>query len=552
MAPKDKCLTRASRRPKMASPTIFLMAELGEARLQCDQLLRYLNDAVELINKSEKKDHFFEVAGHLINETPRTAFKLQKALDAVAFAAARIDSEEIEQGMQPEKVEDLERVLKDVRIQQVQPSSLGDDMTPKQAAAKIREIVKTAKKEGSVSTLEMAKLAHALDPKPSVKTASSEPSLEDRLEKLAAVLEAPLAEGQKHSRSKLATVLRGMMAESELKAITKMASQKEAFADNSLSGLFDQIRGFAIAGTRAANTNRWRPALLNLYYIVDTIGTILVRLGSTDTSKSEGLKREIRQEISKASQIVDTAGAQVMARFEQGKPADPTKDMSPEDAAKWKEMNEEHGDNFKAACESEDGKMGCADGRLSKFEEGKPADPTENMSPEDAKEWKLENLRNKDNFKEAAEGSWSETFEDNWALKVKADDGAYVFTIRPFEGPGQTLYRLTVSTPNKRLLKYKRQLPDLKKMKAVGKQFADSLKTPAGGVDFTQEWTKLACDTPQSAEDAAKRSRFEQGKPADPTQMMSPQDAEEWKDNTDEYGDKFKKDKDAYDFSGGM
>jgi len=37
-----------------------------------------------------------------------------------------------------------------------------------------------------------------------------------------------------------------------------------------------------------------------------------------------------------------------------------------------------------------------------KFEEGKPADPTKNMSPEDAKEWKLQNLKNKDNFKAAS------------------------------------------------------------------------------------------------------------------------------------------------------
>jgi len=37
----------------------------------------------------------------------------------------------------------------------------------------------------------------------------------------------------------------------------------------------------------------------------------------------------------------------------------------------------------------------------ARFEEGKPADPTENMSEEDAKKWRLENLKNKDKFKEA-------------------------------------------------------------------------------------------------------------------------------------------------------
>jgi len=36
---------------------------------------------------------------------------------------------------------------------------------------------------------------------------------------------------------------------------------------------------------------------------------------------------------------------------------------------------------------------------LSRFEEGKPADPTKNMSPEDAKKWWEEHAKNKDNFK---------------------------------------------------------------------------------------------------------------------------------------------------------
>jgi len=45
----------------------------------------------------------------------------------------------------------------------------------------------------------------------------------------------------------------------------------------------------------------------------------------------------------------------------------------------------------------------------SRFEEGKPADPTENMSPEDAKKWREEHLNNKDNFKSAAEVTASRT-----------------------------------------------------------------------------------------------------------------------------------------------
>ena len=41
------------------------------------------------------------------------------------------------------------------------------------------------------------------------------------------------------------------------------------------------------------------------------------------------------------------------SRFEEGKPADPTKNMSPEDAKKWKENTEEHKDDFKKEAKVE-------------------------------------------------------------------------------------------------------------------------------------------------------------------------------------------------------
>src|SRR5690606_16018954 len=45
---------------------------------------------------------------------------------------------------------------------------------------------------------------------------------------------------------------------------------------------------------------------------------------------------------------------------------------------------------------------------------------------------------------------------------------------------------------------------------------------------------------PMIAAEDEKRSRYEEGKPADPTENMSEEDAKEWKQNTEEYGDKFK------------
>jgi hypothetical protein len=60
------------------------------------------------------------------------------------------------------------------------------------------------------------------------------------------------------------------------------------------------------------------------------------------------------------------------------------------------------------------GLVAGGDEQLAKFEEGESADPTENMSEEDAKKWRLENLKNKDKFKAAFDdGLLAEGCPDN-------------------------------------------------------------------------------------------------------------------------------------------
>lgn len=91
-----------------------------------------------------------------------------------------------------------------------------------------------------------------------------------------------------------------------------------------------------------------------------------------------------------------TSAEKVLSRFEEGKPADPTEQMSPEDAAEWKRQHDKNKDKFKSASPT------LAEQAVrSRFEEGKPADPTENMKPEDAAEWKEQHDKNKDQFKAA-------------------------------------------------------------------------------------------------------------------------------------------------------
>ena len=74
----------------------------------------------------------------------------------------------------------------------------------------------------------------------------------------------------------------------------------------------------------------------------------------------------------------------------------------------------------KEACGWDGGEsdtMGCGEGTvMAKFEEGKPADPTENMSPADAAEWKKQNAIHKDQFKSAGRRTAS-------ALRMISDPG---------------------------------------------------------------------------------------------------------------------------------
>jgi hypothetical protein len=69
--------------------------------------------------------------------------------------------------------------------------------------------------------------------------------------------------------------------------------------------------------------------------------------------------------------------------------------MDPEDAKEWDKNTEKHKDKFKAATIADEEKE-------SRFEEGKPADPTKHMDPEDAKEWKAQTEEHKDEFKSAS------------------------------------------------------------------------------------------------------------------------------------------------------
>jgi hypothetical protein len=101
---------------RKAGVTVYIQEELSDARLRIDELRGYVARALELVNASSKRDHIYGVAGDMIYEIPQTLLKIERAVEAVAMAVNKVDYEELRQTLRPEKVDELERVLDDVRM----------------------------------------------------------------------------------------------------------------------------------------------------------------------------------------------------------------------------------------------------------------------------------------------------------------------------------------------------------------------------------------------------------------------------------------------------
>lgn len=152
---------------------IYLVEELGDARLRATQLKQHVAEALDLINKSDKKDHFYEVAAHLMQGIPDTLFKLDKALDASAMAAAKMDYEEVKQGLRPEKADELERALEDVRLRYLDRRSV--DMDAKSTAEVLEKFASVLEAGGRVPAQDMLALVSRLE-RGAKKAAGKDPS----------------------------------------------------------------------------------------------------------------------------------------------------------------------------------------------------------------------------------------------------------------------------------------------------------------------------------------------------------------------------------------
>lgn len=333
----DHCLKRNANNKSATGISVFLMEELGDARLRCSQLKKYIDEAVKLIEKSDQRDHFFEIAAHLMHGIPDTLMRMDKALDAAAMAASKLDYEELADTLQPEKVEELEKALDDVRIRRVKHRS-------------------KEKKEA------MHTQSRYEEGKPADPTENMDP--ED-------------AKEWKQNTEEYGDKFK-----------TAAAREEDILYETANLYLFQTRRGLEIrlnGPTHAVLVGKPQD-LVSAKRAMDRMELYPDKL------------RAMYKMSSEASTLADQL---VESRFEEGKPADPTENMDADDAKKWKQNTEEYGDKFKSASMSANGDAA----KRSRFEEGKPADPTENMDSEDAKEWKRQTEEHKDEFKSAGEAS---------------------------------------------------------------------------------------------------------------------------------------------------
>jgi len=101
---------------RTAHVSLYIQEELSDARLRADELKNYIVRALDLVHASNQRDHLYAVAGDIIHAMPECMLKLERALQAAAMAVNKFDYEELRQILRPEKVDELERVLEDVRI----------------------------------------------------------------------------------------------------------------------------------------------------------------------------------------------------------------------------------------------------------------------------------------------------------------------------------------------------------------------------------------------------------------------------------------------------
>jgi hypothetical protein len=268
------------RRKHASGITIYLTEEIADARLRCNQLKEYINEAVELIEKSDKREHFFEVAGHLLHGIPDTLLRVESSLSAAAMAVFKWDYEEAKQELRPEKAEQLEDALKDVRTRRVKRRSSNTELTTMkthEAAQELDRLARSIDETGSIDTDAIMSLVASLESNGG-RIASSKSDVAGVLRELAGSLQTGKS---RPSRAVLASALRRVLAETlDVGAAVPPPLPGPGLTPYSMEDGFENIRLAAVSAQRRGSNNM-RLAFIDLASVIREIGFLCESLGST-------------------------------------------------------------------------------------------------------------------------------------------------------------------------------------------------------------------------------------------------------------------------------
>jgi len=572
MIKSDSCLVGRSKTSSGIS--VFLLEELGDARLRFARLKQYLDEATVLIEKSGKREHIFEVAGQLLYGIPDTLAKLGVSLDTAAMAAARFDYEEIKDAIQPEKVDQLELALKDVRVRRVQRRSFEDEaMNTRTAADMLDRIATHVEATGRIPTQDVLHLIGLLEGQSKVASAPDPEKVAGHLRSLGAHLNTMVEKGKPPSRVKLAGILRQIVAEGLDTTSAQLAAgiyQQSNSREDVMDGFKKHNPSMSQADLEKAadNWEKHKDVVKDKTAKFDEIKLRNRPHGSgVDTGDlikaleqaAENLF-SCRGENRAVQQALQDAGEGYVARFGPlaGMP-DPVIAQAKKVKAAVYQMDGDSGalarDLERLARDIKSAQSHVADDarvdKTARFEEGKPADPTKNMDQGDKKEWAESKDEHGDKFKkEAVQQMISpilRSMETAYEAGMKAqDDDAEKEMAGAMRELERSMQTALVRAPNpggpagppKGLMM--NLAVNLWEFAYYWGGVASSGTKTAGWLDKKANDYGLTADMPDQVADQAMRSRFEEGEPADPTQDMSPEDAQAWKSNTEEHKDKFK------------
>jgi len=94
----------------------YVQEELARARTSTERLKRNVAQAMNLVRGSQFRDQLFAIAGDVMYDVPKAIQDLENSLETAAMAINKLDYEDLRQVIRPDKVDELEAILEDVRL----------------------------------------------------------------------------------------------------------------------------------------------------------------------------------------------------------------------------------------------------------------------------------------------------------------------------------------------------------------------------------------------------------------------------------------------------